>query len=55
MGTTISTCNCKSEFQDSKYGKYNRIFNLDQSGTKGTCTVCGSKKQISSRPIEKAK
>lgn len=45
-GTTVSICNCKHEFQEKTYGKNRRLFNLTQSGDKGTCTVCGTIKNL---------
>lgn len=49
MEQKIFSCTCKSEFQNSIYGKGNRVFNPkgkgeDLSGYR--CTVCG--KEISS-------
>lgn len=43
--TTIKQCTCENKFQDDKYGKHMRIFNM---GTKGDakCTVCGNKTKI---------
>ncbi len=44
MPTKRKKCNCKSEYQDKKYGKGKRIFNLTQilpEGTHWRCTVCG--------------
>lgn len=37
---TIKKCTCKSEFQDSIYGRGNRLCNETKSG-KVRCTVCG--------------
>lgn len=38
----IAKCdsNCKSEYQDAKYGKGNRVKNRTKEG-KWRCTVCG--------------
>jgi hypothetical protein len=44
MGKIIA-CSCKSEYQDSKYGKGRRWYNQRQGDKKKsqyTCTVCGS-------------
>jgi hypothetical protein len=38
-GTTVKPCSCASEYQDRRYGKGNRVFNL--SAKAATCTVCG--------------
>ena len=46
MPTEIKRCGyCESnkiehEFQDNKYGKYIRVFNLKESGKGSSCTVC---------------
>jgi hypothetical protein len=44
----IKKCNCKSEFQDKRYGSGNRVHNKARSRIQGrnawTCTVCGTKK-----------
>lgn len=44
--TKVSKCSCKSEFQDKEYGKQMRVFNMKESKKEGTCTVCGTKKNI---------
>lgn len=48
MATEIKTCdnaNCKSDYQDKKYGSKKRVFNLGGGTQKGArCTVCGTKK-----------
>lgn len=42
----LSKCTCKSEYQDKKYGKGNRVFN-QMGGGRGSdkgvarCSVCG--------------
>lgn len=41
----ISSCTCKHEYQDKKYGNGNRVFN-PRKGGEYTCTVCGVKKTI---------
>lgn len=42
--TTVRKCNCDQAYQDSKYGKGNRIMNAGD-GSKATttykCTSCG--------------
>ena len=41
----IKTCSCKSEYQDKKYGKNQRVHNRyikDSGGWR--CTVCGKDK-----------
>jgi hypothetical protein len=42
----VRPCHCASSYQDSKYGKGNRVHNLSQGGKKRNikCTVCGSLK-----------
>lgn len=42
MDPLIAKCTCKSEFQDSLYGKGMRVFNRTEDGKGGRCTVCGS-------------
>jgi hypothetical protein len=42
--TTISSCGCKSEYQDKKYGKGQRLMNRKTKtghDHEATCTVCG--------------
>jgi hypothetical protein len=41
--TKILPCTCEHVYQDSKYGKYNRIFN-PRKDNKYACTVCGKEK-----------
>ncbi len=42
----IKKCNCKSKYQDEKYGKGNRVHNPKVKGSNGNqeyrCTVCGT-------------
>lgn len=51
MATEIKYCkNCGEnrithEFQDEKYGKYNRVFNVGEKSGTSTCTVCGNGKK----------
>ena len=46
----ISQCTCKSEYQDSKYGKGNRIYNPIKKG--GRCTICLKETMINTSNIE---
>lgn len=42
MPTVIKECNCKNEYQDTTYGKKQRVHN---ERTKSyACTVCGNEK-----------
>lgn len=41
MATVIATCSCASPYQDSKYGKGQRVFNEGKKDN--ACTVCGKK------------
>ena len=41
----IIKCACESEFQDSKYGKGNRVHNETMKGAY-RCTICGQTKQV---------
>lgn len=51
-GSVIKKCGCKSnpagtsEYQDAKYGKDNRVMNLDQKKTSASCTICGKNIKI---------
>ena len=43
----IKICDCKSEYQDKKYGKNKRVFNKTNSTSttvKYRCAVCGKEK-----------
>lgn len=40
-GSVFKTCNCKSEYQDQRYGKQVRVMNVNNKGG-ASCTVCGS-------------
>ena len=40
---SIKKCNCKHEYQDSKYGKQKRVHNKT-SNDKFRCTVCGEER-----------
>lgn len=42
-GTEVRPCNCRSAFQDKRYGVGRRLHNL-RPQTGATCTVCGTKK-----------
>lgn len=50
--TEIKHCNnCAAnkithEFQDNIYGKYKRVFNINENTGVGTCTVCNGGKKI---------
>ena len=45
----IKQCNCKSKFQDERYGCNKRVHNIAHSirkdGVAFRCTVCGKKKE----------
>lgn len=34
------------EFQDNTYGKFKRVFNVNEKTGVGTCTICNSGKKI---------
>ena len=55
MPTRISSCHCEHKFQDEKYGKGMRVFNLMYKPGQGRCTVCGAQKGISSDTSETKK
>jgi len=42
--TVILSCACQHEYQDKKYGKEKRVFNITLKGAR--CTVCGASKTI---------
>jgi len=44
MPTKILKCTCKSDYQDKKYGKGNRVHNIKNEGCR--CTVCGEDKKV---------
>jgi hypothetical protein len=43
--TEIRHCTCEHTYQDTTYGKGNRVHNVTTHGivTKAVCTVCGKK------------
>lgn len=41
-GSVLEKCNCKSDFQDKRYGPQRRVHNVTTKGVR--CTVCGSEK-----------
>lgn len=47
MGTTLVLCECRSDYQDARYGNGKRLANLGMGGKTvkpaATCTVCGKK------------
>lgn len=43
-GCVVASCICASEYQDARYGKSMRVFNLGPSG--GKCAVCGAKRSV---------
>lgn len=42
-GTVVVACNCKSVYQDAKYGRGRRVHNLAKKGVP-RCTVCKAEK-----------
>lgn len=45
----IMSCDCKSEFQDDKYGPGKRLWNRGNDSTDGAvfcCTGCGKRKTV---------
>lgn len=40
----VKKCTCKHEYQDKKYGKNNRVFNVTVKGYR--CTVCGKDEKV---------
>jgi|GEM_PF-1855627 len=44
QGSVIKRCTCTHEFQDSRYGKQMRLFNVaGRERVAYVCTVCGNK------------
>jgi hypothetical protein len=43
-GSVVASCICVSEYQDARYGRSMRVFNLGPGG--GKCAVCGAKRQL---------
>lgn len=41
MSTKILSHFCKNDYQDFKYGKGMRVFNVLKNISKARCTVCG--------------
>ena len=40
----IKLCTCKHPYQDKKYGKGKRVFNLRKKEGTYRCTVCGAER-----------
>lgn len=40
MPTSIRSCNCPNKFQDSKYGKNRRVWNMMGNNNGWRCTTC---------------
>jgi hypothetical protein len=47
--TKIIKCTCVHEYQDQKYGKFNRVMNSCEGAYR--CTVCG--KESGDKPVRK--
>jgi hypothetical protein len=56
MKTVIYECGrCQHEYQDKKYGKNRRVFNVRFDEKKGgTCTVCGNQSSLKGSLTEEA-
>lgn len=48
MTTTIQSCNCSHQFQDTTYGSQKRLMNVKAQQKECTCTVCGAKHPVKS-------
>lgn len=44
--TKIMTCQCKHEYQDSKYGEQHRVFVYALKSDNYRCTSCGELKRV---------
>lgn len=42
--TKIIRCKCANDYQDSIYGKFNRVHNYSKKNKRWHCTVCGDRK-----------
>jgi hypothetical protein len=52
----IKKCDCTHEYQDSVYGKNNRVFNVfGKNNDKVRCTVCGKEYSADGATSSKAK
>lgn len=47
MKTVILKCTCVHEYQDSVHGPSRRVHNLMKGGLFAKCTVCGTKRDVS--------
>jgi hypothetical protein len=48
MATKVVNCNCKSEYQDQKYGPGRRVANTTAKGWR--CTVCAKEIAPGAKP-----
>jgi len=46
MDTIILKCDCKSPYQDEKYGSGNRVHNIRKDVRTCRCTVCKKEKSV---------
>ena len=51
----IIRCDCQDEFQDKKYGKYNRVFNPVMKTGQYRCTICEKVKTDSGEKVDSKK
>jgi len=51
----IQKCTCQHDYQDSVYGKNNRVHNPTGKATEIRCTVCNKNNQTKSETIIKEK
>ncbi len=42
----VSSCSCQHPYQDSLYGRGNRVFNMMKSPASYRCTVCSKTKTV---------
>lgn len=52
VATVILKCTCKHDYQDRRYGKQKRVFNVMRDG-KARCTVCAAERLPKSRQGER--
>jgi len=52
-GTIVRECTCKSEYQDERYGKRQRVQNLSGDRDHSRCTVCKIVKAVAKSDEQK--
>lgn len=47
MPTQVKTCDCKNQFQDKRYGRRRRVWNMMGINNGWRCTSCGKEDKSS--------